>query len=205
MRGQAHRRCELRDGLNSNWAESGRTITPVKVTHALVTEVYFSVYGEDQSGKPMLRPGNGGLRVLKVKKEVVLPSVRRVHGIVVFKLIQPVRFYPTKRRVAIVYVPHADLTSPVLIAQTSKPSLPTAVLIKLPSTAALGSSTLVGKPTPRSPRAKGQKIARSASHTYCRGALRGGRTARADKSWRTWRRGSGGWTRRTGGRGGRGS
>jgi hypothetical protein len=72
------------------------------VTHALVTEVYFSVYGEDQSGKPMLRPGNGGLRVLKVKKEVVLPSVRDVYDVAVFKLIHPVCLHPTKRRAAIV-------------------------------------------------------------------------------------------------------
>lgn len=49
-------------------------ITPIKVTHQLVLEVWYSVYGEDVSGDPLPNGGQGQLRVLRVDKPVVVPS-----------------------------------------------------------------------------------------------------------------------------------
>ncbi|KAL1405312.1 hypothetical protein Q8F55_008939 [Vanrija albida] len=49
-------------------------VTPINVSHALVLEVFFSVYGEDDKGQPMKVPGPGGLRMLRVSRPVVLPS-----------------------------------------------------------------------------------------------------------------------------------
>jgi hypothetical protein len=40
----------------------------------LVYEVYFSVWGEDQTGQPMAVPGPGGLRFLQVTRPLILPS-----------------------------------------------------------------------------------------------------------------------------------
>ncbi|ORY27000.1 hypothetical protein BCR39DRAFT_560276 [Naematelia encephala] len=48
--------------------------TPIRVTHTLLTELWFSVYGEDQHGNPLPQPGQGRLRVLKIEKPVVVPS-----------------------------------------------------------------------------------------------------------------------------------
>ena len=52
-----------------------RINTPIQVSHNLVQEVYFSVYGEDQLGRRMARPMDGGLRVMRIKRSVVVPSV----------------------------------------------------------------------------------------------------------------------------------
>lgn len=49
-------------------------ITPINVSHMLVYEVYFSVWGEDDRGQPMPHPGPGGLRFLQVTKPLILPS-----------------------------------------------------------------------------------------------------------------------------------
>lgn len=51
-----------------------RMETPIQVSHILVAEVYFSVWGEDDRGNPMLSPGLGGLRVLRIEKPTILPS-----------------------------------------------------------------------------------------------------------------------------------
>ncbi|ORY26977.1 hypothetical protein BCR39DRAFT_539659 [Naematelia encephala] len=48
--------------------------TPIQVSHRLVTEVWFSVYGEDQFGKPLKQPGPGELRVLRIEKPVIVPT-----------------------------------------------------------------------------------------------------------------------------------
>jgi hypothetical protein len=44
------------------------------VTHNLVLEVFFSVWGEDDRGEPMKLPGPGGLRMLRVSRPITLPS-----------------------------------------------------------------------------------------------------------------------------------
>jgi hypothetical protein len=49
-------------------------ITPINVSHMLVYEVYFSVWGEDDRGRAMPDPGPGGLRFLQVTKPLILPS-----------------------------------------------------------------------------------------------------------------------------------
>jgi len=50
--------------------------TPIKVSHTLQIEVFFSVYGQDQQGQPMKTPGPGGSRLLKIQRPVMVPSVR---------------------------------------------------------------------------------------------------------------------------------
>lgn len=54
-------------------------ITPIKVSHSLVTEVYFSVYGETDRSEKMSRPGPVGLRLLKISRPIILPSVSPHH------------------------------------------------------------------------------------------------------------------------------
>ncbi|BEI91598.1 uncharacterized protein CcaverHIS019_0404180 [Cutaneotrichosporon cavernicola] len=49
-------------------------VTPITVTHNLVLEVFFSVWGEDDRGEPMKVPGPGGLRLLRVSRPITLPS-----------------------------------------------------------------------------------------------------------------------------------
>jgi hypothetical protein len=49
-------------------------VTPITVTHNLVLEVFFSVWGEDDRGEPMKLPGPGGLRMLRVSRPITLPS-----------------------------------------------------------------------------------------------------------------------------------
>lgn len=51
-------------------------ISPIHVGHKLVAEVYFSVHGEDDQGQTMAKPGPGGLRVMRISRPVVVPSVR---------------------------------------------------------------------------------------------------------------------------------
>ncbi|KLT41789.1 hypothetical protein CC85DRAFT_247074 [Cutaneotrichosporon oleaginosum] len=50
-------------------------VTPITVTHNLVLEVFFSVWGEDDRGEAMKLPGPGGLRMLRVSRPITLPSV----------------------------------------------------------------------------------------------------------------------------------
>ncbi|CAK9786974.1 unnamed protein product [Cutaneotrichosporon oleaginosum] len=49
-------------------------VTPITVTHNLVLEVFFSVWGEDDRGEAMKLPGPGGLRMLRVSRPITLPS-----------------------------------------------------------------------------------------------------------------------------------
>lgn len=49
--------------------------TPIKVSHALQIELYFSIYGQDPRGQPMKYAGPGGSRMLKINRAVVVPSV----------------------------------------------------------------------------------------------------------------------------------
>lgn len=49
-------------------------VTPITVSHHLVLEVFFSVYGEDDRGEKMRIPGPGGLRMLRVSRPITLPS-----------------------------------------------------------------------------------------------------------------------------------
>lgn len=49
-------------------------VTPITVGHKLVLEVFFSVYGEDDRGRPLQTPGPGGLRMLRVGRPVMIPS-----------------------------------------------------------------------------------------------------------------------------------
>jgi hypothetical protein len=59
--------------------EPGRSVvTPIKVSHALLAEVFFSVYGEDEKGKPMTRPGAGGLKILRINRPVLVSSVSKI-------------------------------------------------------------------------------------------------------------------------------
>lgn len=53
----------------------GSVETPIKVSHVLRTEVFFSVHGEDVKGDPLPDGGPGELRVMYVNKSVVLPAV----------------------------------------------------------------------------------------------------------------------------------
>lgn len=49
-------------------------ITPIKVTHQLVMEVWYSIFGEDVGGNPLPEGGQSQLRVLRVDKPVTVPS-----------------------------------------------------------------------------------------------------------------------------------
>ena len=50
--------------------------TPIKVSHTLQIEIFFSMFGQDQKGQPMKHPGPGGSRLLKIQRPVIVPSVR---------------------------------------------------------------------------------------------------------------------------------
>lgn len=52
-------------------------VTPIRVTHNINLEVFFSVFGEDDRGQKMKIPGPGGLRMLRISRPVILPSVSR--------------------------------------------------------------------------------------------------------------------------------
>jgi hypothetical protein len=53
-------------------------VTPIKVSHTIVVEVWFSVYGETEEAKPMYKPGPGGVRVLRIQRAVIVPSVSEI-------------------------------------------------------------------------------------------------------------------------------
>ncbi|ORX40882.1 hypothetical protein BD324DRAFT_612440 [Kockovaella imperatae] len=48
--------------------------TPIRVSHALRTEVWFSVRGEDANGRSFGKDVPGELRILRVEKPVIVPS-----------------------------------------------------------------------------------------------------------------------------------
>jgi hypothetical protein len=52
-----------------------RTLTPIHIAHTLVAEVFFSVWGITEYGEKMIRPGPGGLQVMRIKRPIVVPSV----------------------------------------------------------------------------------------------------------------------------------
>lgn len=52
-------------------------VTPISVKHSMVLEVAFSVWGEDDLGNKMDIPTFGGLRLLRVSRPAVVPSVSR--------------------------------------------------------------------------------------------------------------------------------
>lgn len=56
-------------------ADEARITTPIQITHALTTEMFFSIWGETATGEAMKMPGPGGLRVMRVTRPVVVPSV----------------------------------------------------------------------------------------------------------------------------------
>lgn len=53
-----------------------RTITPIRVSHEMVLQVFFSVDGEDLQGNPMEGDDHSGvMRMLVLAIPTVLPSV----------------------------------------------------------------------------------------------------------------------------------
>lgn len=50
-------------------------VTPITVSHTITLEIAFSVWGEDDLGNKMEKPGYGGLRVMRVSRPVLVPSV----------------------------------------------------------------------------------------------------------------------------------
>lgn len=52
---------------------NGRTITPIRVTHELLLQVYYSIYGESVKGEKIKGPGE--LRLMSVRVPIHLPSV----------------------------------------------------------------------------------------------------------------------------------
>ena len=52
-----------------------RVVSPIRVAHRLIAEVFFSVYGEMDNGEKMPSPGPGGLRVMRITRAVAVPSV----------------------------------------------------------------------------------------------------------------------------------
>jgi hypothetical protein len=45
------------------------------VSHYLLAEVYFSIWGEDAAGRQLPRGGPGAMRVIKIRRPLVLPHV----------------------------------------------------------------------------------------------------------------------------------
>lgn len=52
---------------------NGRTITPIRVTHELLLQVYYSIYGESVKREKIKGPGE--LRLMSVRIPIHLPSV----------------------------------------------------------------------------------------------------------------------------------
>jgi hypothetical protein len=55
-------------------------VTPIKVSHSFIYEIYFSLWGETDKGDPLKLPGPGGLRFMKVQGPIVVPSVSHSHS-----------------------------------------------------------------------------------------------------------------------------
>lgn len=49
-------------------------VTPITVSHKLILEVFFSVFGEDDRGRKLKSPGPGGLRMLRISRPAMIPS-----------------------------------------------------------------------------------------------------------------------------------
>jgi len=54
-------------------ANSRRTITPIRVSHDLLIQFFYSVEGQATSGRPIEGPGE--LRMMQVKVKLMIPSV----------------------------------------------------------------------------------------------------------------------------------
>jgi hypothetical protein len=54
---------------------ASRIGVPIRASHKLVYEVYFSVFGKTGSGSQMPTPGPGGLQVMRRNLDVTLPQV----------------------------------------------------------------------------------------------------------------------------------
>lgn len=54
-------------------ADSHRTITPIRVSHDLLIQFFYSVDGQATSGRPIEGPGE--LRMMQVKVKLMIPSV----------------------------------------------------------------------------------------------------------------------------------
>ena len=52
-----------------------RVLTPLHVSHQLEIDVRFSVHAEDAAGKRLHVIGPGELRVLRISRQTVMPSV----------------------------------------------------------------------------------------------------------------------------------
>ena len=48
--------------------------SPIRVSHQLITEVFFSVVGEDDFGRPIPPEQQPGLRIFRLTKAIVVPS-----------------------------------------------------------------------------------------------------------------------------------
>ena len=60
----------------ANFARSSLSVkTPLRVSHELGFDLFYSVYGEDDKGSKLRKAGPGELRVMRVARSVVLPSV----------------------------------------------------------------------------------------------------------------------------------
>jgi hypothetical protein len=50
-------------------------ITPIRVSHFLDIDIYFSSYGIGAKGERLRYPGQGAVRVMRVRRKIMLPSV----------------------------------------------------------------------------------------------------------------------------------
>jgi hypothetical protein len=58
-------------------ADSRRTITPIRVSHDLLIQFFYSVEGQATSGRSIEGPGE--LRMMQVKFNLMIPSVSLSH------------------------------------------------------------------------------------------------------------------------------
>lgn len=59
--------------------------SPLRLSHSFIAEIFFSVYGEDDRGRKLDKPGSGGLRFFRVSKPVVVPSVRYTGSFLIYR------------------------------------------------------------------------------------------------------------------------
>jgi len=57
----------------ANRANSHRTITPIRVSHDLLIQFFYSIDGQATSGRAIEGPGE--LRMMQVKVKLMIPSV----------------------------------------------------------------------------------------------------------------------------------
>jgi hypothetical protein len=59
--------------ISAKYAHSRRTITPIRVSHDLLIQFFYSVEGQATSGRSIEGPGE--LRMMQVKVKLMIPSV----------------------------------------------------------------------------------------------------------------------------------